>query len=632
MDSRFIKPKLLNFHVITNVMPTCRSTLIFIFIMLIFMTYASTVWGEELTFVASVDRTRVGLDDRLVLTISVSGQDIGGIPEPELPALNGFEIVGTNTSSSSQFSFINGKMTSSKTMDYIYTLQPLEVGKFTIDSATFKFKGKTYKTDPIDIQVVTGTTSSKTRGGPSPGIQVPSTPAPAEVQVGDDLFLRANFDSQEVFLGQQVTVTFVLYNRTSLANVQYGQVPTFTGFWAEKIYDAERLNFQQQVIGNKRYEVAVLKKLALFPTTIGEIKVEPMELVCDVQVRGGDFFDSFWGRTKRVKIASKAITITVKPLPQEGKPQGFQGAVGRFAFKARVDHGQVKAGEPLELTLEIRGEGNLKTVSPPELPALENFTSFEPEIREEISSSGDKISGTKTYQYVLIPKEPGEYSIGAFNFSYFDPVEQSYRSASTESMAIKVLPGETSDFPLAIGLGRDEIKIVGRDIRYIKPSTLVLKDQRGDLYRNRAFQVLQVVPLAAIFAAALARRRRDRISRDIGYARWRRAHRLARQGLRAAQRSMQPEHSVQFYGAMTKVLSDYLGDKLNISVGGITRQQLRDELARGQLAEGLIKEVLDCLHTCDYSRFAPDAARLAGMETMLNRVKNLISQLQKSGL
>ena len=613
-------------------MPTYRSAFIFIFIILIFGVHGSILWGEELTFVASVDRTRVGLDERMVLTISVSGQDIGGIPEPELPSLEGFEITGTNTSTSSQFSFVNGKMTSSKTMDYIYTLQPLDVGKLTIDSATFKFKGKIYKTDPIEIEVVNGTTSSKTRSGPSQGIRAPSAPAPTDVQVGDDLFLRADFDRTEAFLGQQVTVTFVLYNRTSLANVHYSQVPTFTGFWTEKIYDAERLNFQQQVIGGKRYDVAVLKKLALFPTTIGEIKVDPMELVCDVQVRGGDFFDSFWGRTKRVKIASKAITITVKPLPQEGKPQGFQGAVGQFAFKAKVDHGQVKAGETLEFTLEIRGQGNLKTVSPPELPALENFTSFEPEIREQMSSSGDKISGTKTYRYVLIPKEPGEYRIEALSFSYFDPVDKSYRSASTEPMAIKVLPGETSDFPLAVGLGRDEIKIVGRDIRYIKPSTLVLKDQRGDLYRSRAFQVLQIVPLVAIFAAALVRKRRDRISQDMGYARWRRALRAFRKSLRAAQKLMRSESSTQFYGALSKALTDYLGDKLNLTAGGLTCLQLEKELAQRQVDQELIQEVMVCLNACDFSRFAPAGVQLADMETLWNKIRDLISRIEKSGL
>jgi hypothetical protein len=616
----------------TTTMLVHRIIIGFIFTTLALWAAATGTSGQELTFTASVNFTRVGIDDQLVLTVSVSGSDIGGISEPELPFLDGFEIVGTNTSSSSQFRFVNGKMTSSKTMDYIYTLQPLEVGRATIGSASIKFKGKSYKTEPIEIEVVTGSSSGKTGSMPSPGIQAPSAPSPSEVQGSDDLFLRADFDRQEAFLGQQVTATYILYNRTSLTNVQFGQVPTFTGFWAEKIYDADRLNFQQQVIGGKRYQVAVLKKLALFPTAAGEIKVEPMELICDLRVQSRDFFDSFWGRTKRVRVASKPITITVKPLPQAGKPDGFSGPVGQFVLKARVDHGQVKAGEPVELTLEIRGQGNLKTVSPPELPALEGFTAFEPEVREELSSSGDKIGGAKTYRYVLIPKEQGEYLIEALNLHYFDPAEKAYRTASTKPIAIKVQPSERGDLPLVVGLGRDEIKVVGKDIRYIKSGTVILKDQSGDLYQNRVFQGLQIVPLMAIFAAAAVRRRRDRISRDVGYARWHKAHRQARHDLRATQKSMRSQSATRFYGAMAKILTDYLGNKLNISVGGITSQQLQEELNTAQVDNQLVHEVLECLHVCDYSRFAPASSQLMEREAMLKRVRDLIGQLEKAGL
>jgi hypothetical protein len=587
--------------------------------------------GEELTFTASVDRTRVGLDDSLTFTVSVSGKDMGGISEPQLPSLEQFEIVGTNSSSSSQFSIVNGKMTSSKTIDYIYSLRPLDVGKTTIGAATLKFKGKTYQTEPIDIQVVAGSVSGKNQKGPSPGMQEPQAPSVPEDLMGPDLFLRAEIDHKKVFQNQQVTVTYALYNRTSLANIQYGQQPTFTGFWTEEMYTADRLNFQQKVIGGKRYQVAVLKKLALFPTTSGDIEIEPMELICDLQVRSRDIFD-FWGRTKRVRIASEPATIVVQPLPQIGKPPSFTGAVGQFSLKASVDQSQVKAGEPLKLTVEIRGQGNLKTLPPPGLPALDNFKSFEPEVQEDISPAGNKIGGAKTYQYVLIPKEQGQYRIESLQLPYFDPARKTYHIANTQPIAIEVLPGEKSEFPLVVGLGREEIKVVGQDIRYIKPSSVVLKNQGEDLFRNRFFWVLQIVPLMAVCFAMVARRRRDRISRDAGYARYRRAHRQARQGLGAAQKLMRPEVSAQFYGAVAKVLSDYLGDKLNLSACGITTPQLRDELEKHQVEEPLLQEVLDFAQTCDYSRFAPASSQLADMETILKHVRDLLARLEKSDL
>lgn len=587
--------------------------------------------GAELTFTASVDRTRVGLDDSLILTVSVSGKDIGGISEPQLPSLEQFEIVGSNSSSSSQFSIVNGKMTSSKTIDYIYSLRPLDVGKSTIGAATLKFKGQTYRTEPIDIQVVAGSVSGKSQTGQSPGIRAPQAPSVPEELLGEDLFVRAEFDQKKVFLNQQVTVTYALYNRTSLANVQYGQQPTFTGFWTEEMYAADRLNFQQKVIGGKRYQVAVLKKLALFPTTSGDIEIEPMELICDIQVRSRDIFD-FWGRTKRVRIASEPATIVVQPLPLDGKPPSFTGAVGQFSLKASVDRSQVKAGEPLKLSVEIRGQGNLKTLPPLQPPALDNFKSFEPEIQEDIAPAENTIGGAKTYQYVLIPKEQGQYRIESFKLPYFDPARKTYHMASTTPIAIDVLPGERGEFPLVVGLGREEIKVVGQDIHYIKPSSVVLKNQRDDLYRNRFFWAFQMVPLMAVGCAIVARRRRDRITRDVGYARYRRAHRRARQGLRAAQKLMRPESSAQFYGTVAKVLFDYLGDKLNISACGTTARQLRDELERHRVEDKLLEEILDFAQTCDYSRFAPASSQLADMESILKRLRDLLARLEKSNL
>ncbi|MCK4271011.1 protein BatD [bacterium] len=608
-----------------------KKNISFILAVLALLVSAMGAQSEELTFSASVDRTRVGLDDYLTLTVSVSGKDIGGISQPDLPSLDGFEIVGTNSSSSSQFTLVNGKMTSSKTIDYIYTLRPREVGKITIGAATLKLKGKTYKTEPIEIEVVAGSASSQGKTQPSPRTSSPSPPSPTENLQSEDLFLRADFDQKKVYPGQQVTVTYTLYNRTQLANVQYEQVPSFTGFWAEEIYNADRLNFQQQVIGGKQYQVAVLKKLALFPTTCGKIQVDPMELVCDLRLRSRDFFD-FFGRTKRVRISNKPVTITVQPLPDEGKPQGFAGTVGRFSITASVDQRQVRAGEALQLVVKIRGQGNLKTLPAPQLPPLDNFKSFEPEIQEQMSTTGDKIGGTKTYRYVLIPKQQGQFLIETVQFSYFDPARKAYQTARTEPIAIEVLPGEKGEFPLILGLGREEIKLLGRDIRYIKPSTAAIKDEGGDLYSNRAFQILQIAPLLAIFAAILTRRRRDRIRTDVGYARWRGAYRQSRQGLRAAHRLMRSESSARFYSAMAKTLSNYLGDKLNISVGGITSQHLRDELVGRQMEEQLVQQILDCLHACDYSRFAPASSQLADMETMLKRVRDLISRLEKTGL
>ncbi|MFC1683829.1 BatD family protein, partial [Candidatus Zixiibacteriota bacterium] len=461
--------------------------------------------------------------------------------------------------------------------------------------------------------------------------KLPPPPKPTEELQSDNLFLRAEFDRKKAYPGQQITVTYVLYNRTSLGNVQYGQLPTFSGFWTEEIYNADRLNFQDQVVGGKRYQVAVLKKLALFPTTSGQVKVDPMELVCDLRVRGRDIFD-FFGRSKRVRVTNQPVTITVQPLPAEGKPSGFTGTVGQYTIKASVDSHRIRAGEPLELTVRISGQGNLKTVPAPQLPSLEDFKIFEPEAREKTSSGKDKISGSKTYKYVLIPKEEGQYDIEAMELVYFDPSSSSYRTARTETIAIEVLPGEQQEYPLTMGLGREEIKLLGRDIRYIKPAAGALRNQGDDLYGRRAFQILQIVPLLIIAAVAMVRRHRDRISGDIRYARWRRAPGRARRGLKETHNVMRPESSPQFYALLSKTLSEYLGDKLNLAAGGLTCQQLREELTERRVDRELIKEILDCIDACDHSRFAPTGAQRTDMSSLRERVRDLIDRLERSDL
>jgi hypothetical protein len=584
---------------------------------------------EELTFIASVDRTKVGLDDHLVLTVSVSGSDIGGIPEPMLPDLEDFQLAGSNRSSSSQYTLVNGKMTSSRTIDHLYTLHPRKTGRLTIGPARLDFRGKTYRTDPIQVEVTTGSVSPKSRTGTQ--APAPSAPDVPEEMTTDDLFVRVELDRRTVYAGEQVTATYALYNRTNLVNVQYGQVPSFTGFWSEEIFNAERLSFQQQVIGGKRYQVAVLNRIALFPTTSGEIEVQPLQLICDVRQSGRDLFD-FFGRTRRVSISTRPVTVTAKPLPAEGRPADFSGAVGQYTLTARVDHTQVAAGEPLELTVEVRGKGNLKTLPPPRLPALDDFKSFDPEISESISRSGSRIEGRKTYRYVIIPTEEGSFRIDPVSLTYFDPAKVSYQRARSEPIAVRVLPGREETYAPGPGLSKEEIRILGRDIRYIKPAPEDLQSRGDPLYSSLLFQIIQAIPLLAVVGAILTRRRRDRLSADVPYARRRRAVRAARKHLKEAEGLIAKSSSAAFCGALHRGLCQYLADKLNLTVAGLTSQDLRTELSRRDIEQDLIHGVIESMSACDLARFAPGGKQTEDRRQLLSQIRELISRLERAGL
>ncbi len=593
-------------------------------ILLLFLVGLRGVQAGELSFSASVDRRQLSLGEQLTLTVSVSGKGVGSVSEPEAPSLAGFEVVGTNSSTSSQIQFINGRMSSSKTRDFIYYLQPTRVGELKIGSFRLKVKGKTYATDPIVIQV------TPSAGGTAqvPQFATPQIPSGKVSGRRGDLLLLATYSPQRVYIGEQVTVTYLLCTRSDLRNVQLGQLPSNTGFWAEELYQAKTLNFHPQVINGRRYRVAKIREVALFPTTTGELKINPMELVCDVQLRSNDFFD-FWGRSKRIKIRSNPGEIRVNPLPELGKPATFAGAVGHFTVQAAIDKKQVAAGNPINLTVTIQGTGNLKLMPAPQLSSLEGFKRYEPEVEEKISKVNLQVGGRKTFNYVLIPEKSGRFQIDPLVLPYFDPQAKCYRQARSQPLALQVIPGEKEERVAAFPLSR-EVQLLGKDVRYIKSDLTKLPDQGRELYKSPLYILLHIFPLLAIFASFAYRRHYLRISQDVGYARKQRAKGLTQRRLKEAKRLLKEGLAGEFYGAIAKALTDYIGDKLNIEATGLTIDQLLDLLKERGYPLEVREKYLACYNNCDLARFSPSSISTGKMEETLKLAQEAILALERT--
>jgi hypothetical protein len=591
---------------------------------IVFLLVTSVNHAEDLSLTASVDRAKIGTEDQLTLTISASGSGFESLPEPELPALDNFEVIGTNQSSSSQFSIVNGKVSSSKTIDFIYSLVPLKPGTWKIGSAKLKHRGKTYATEPIHVEIVAGTVQetrqprSRTR---------PAQPT-REVDLKDNLFVKAIVDKEEAYVGEQITVSYELYKRIGLSDVNYQKIPSFTNFWVESLFDAKQLNFRSEVVNGIRYDVAPLKRLALFPTTDGTFSIEPLSLSCQVSVRGHDIFDSFFGRSKPVTIQTEPITVTVLPLPPDAPP-GFRGAVGAYSMSASVDKTQVEANQPVTLTVRISGAGNIKTLPDPMLPPLEDFKKFDSGSNEKITSTQEILKGTKTYTYVLIPKTEGKYTVSPAVFTFFDPQAKSYKTVKTRPFVLLATPGEAEERPVAYGLSQSEIEVVGKDIRYIKPNMAGLENHERFLYQSRWFQLSQFLPLFAVVVALFYRRHSDRVSQDVGYARLRRAHRRAQRRLKEADGLIENESPEKFYACVSKAITDYVGDKLNISAAGITTDQLAQELEEKGISEKVRGRLLLCLNECDFARFAPSGRSKNDIRQVLDSARSVIRMMEK---
>ena len=583
----------------------------------------SAVCAGDLSLTASVDKTKVGTDDQLTLTLSASGSGFETLPEPELPSLDNFDVLGSHQSSSSQFSIVNGQVSSSKTIDFIYYLSPRQAGTWKIGSAKLTYEGKTYTTEPVTVEVVAGTVQPRQQPRSRPRWSQPEE----EIDIKDNLFVKAIVDKKEVCVGEQITATYTLYKRISLSDVRYQNVPSFTNFWVESLFDAKQLKFSREVLNGVRYDAAVLKRLALFPTTDGTFTIEPLALSCQVPVRRYDLFDSFFGRSKPVTLMTDSITLIVHPLPPDAPP-GFAGAVGRYRISASVDKVQVEVNEPITLTVRVSGTGNIKTLPDPTLPSLSNFKRFDSESSEQVSSKEDALSGSKTYNYVLIARSEGTFVIDPASFAFFDPNAKSYKTVTTKPITVTATPGAAEE-QASYGLSRAEIEVVGRDIRYIKPNVVSLDNQGRFLYQSRWFQLIQLLPVLAVVVAAAYRRHTDRMDQDVRYARSRRANRRAQQSLKEAGRLMEKGSPEAFFACASKAMTDYVGDKLNISATGMTTDQVAVELERRGVSEEIRKKLISCLDECDFARFAPSGRSKNDIRHVLDEARAVIRIMEK---
>ena len=559
------------------------------------------------------------------MTVRASGEDIGSL-QPELPKLSDFDVIGTNRSSSTQISIVDGKMRSTNTVDFLYYLRPKQPGMFTIGAVKVKHKGREYRTKSIRIEVAKGPTgTARTAPGARPGA------GQETVSIADNLYVRAMVNKQNAYVGEQITVTYKLYNRLQLSNVEYGKRPSHSGFWVESLFDAQRLDWRQEVVDGKTYNVAILKKTALFPTTSGSHTFDPLELRCDVVARSRrrSFFD--FDRTQNVTISTDPVRIEVAPLPKAGSPPDFDGAVGQFGISSTAQPLTVKQGDPVSLKVRVSGLGNLEAVTKLSTPALAGFKLYEPKISKTDQRKGDVIGGVKTFEYVLIPKMPGREEIPSFSFSYFDPTGRKYRTARTQPISLVVTPGEQPQEVASAGyaLSREEVKLVGSDIRYIKPDLDVLIDHGERLHRNGLFLSLQCLPLLA-FAGALAYRRHLlRIRSDVAYVRRRRAKGEAVKRLRAAGDALKDGRSKEFHAEVYRVLTEFLGDRLNVSAAGMTGEAAVEHLRQQNLETDLLTDVEEIFRICDFARFAPSSLSSEDMSGLYERAKDLLSRLEK---
>lgn len=574
-----------------------------ILLILLFVGYSTM--ADNVQFVMEgPEAVAVGDQFRLNFTLNESGSDL------QLPDLSNFDLLmGPSTSQSSSFQMINGKTTQSVSFTYIFVLRAKKEGRFTIRPASIKVNGKTYESNSFDIQVVKG----QPQQAAAQQNQASEEATPAGNISKENLFVRLALDKTNVSKGEQILATIKLYISQNIPLNGFDEVklPSYEGFWTKEIDVPQQVNFTREVYNGKIYQVGILKKTILFPQQTGTIRIDPFEITCLVRQRGrqqqgffDDFFDSY--RVVKAKVVSDQISVSVKDLPNQ--PANFVGAVGNFSLSGALDKSNVKSNEAITLKLTVNGTGNLGLINAPKINWPDDFEAYEPKTTDRTSASDKGLSGSISFEYLFIPRFAGNFTIPAVDFVFFNPSSRQYETRSTEAFKINVQKGsDDQNTSVMNSYSKQDVKMIGKDIRFIKQNKSKLKPKGSSFYGTYEFYAIYLLSIIGFAVVFVVNRKKIKESANLALVRNKRANKMALKRLRAAAGFMKNNQAEQFYESVIKALWGYLSDKLSIPVADLNRERASASLLDRGVGQEVVAELLKIIDDCEFARYAPAA-------------------------
>lgn len=585
--------------------------------------------ADEIGLVAAVDRNVLTLEDTFNLTIAVTGDT--NSPQPSLPDLKGFHLIyGPNFST--RTSIINGVVSVSKS--YIYVLKPAATGKFTIGESILNYKGMVYKSNTIDIEVVDKANAAQRQKESN------------EIDLESRVFIEFFVDKEETYTYEQIILTFRLFYQRGLPidDLEYEE-PEIRNFIKESLGDQK----QYEVVRNGMiYSVVELKK-ALFPVVSGEIKLDPAKLHCSLILRSNrmgarkdlfedTFFDDFFGRNQQkypLTRTSNPITLRIKPLPEQGKPDNFSGAVGNFSFNVEAAPTNVKVGDPITLTMRINGNGNLQSISEPSLKFVDknNFKTYPPETKTNITRTDNGIKGEKLFSKVIEPQNADITHTPDVSFSFFNPESGKYQTILADPLPVNVEAAEHEEhlrlYVRDAEANKDQAAILTKDILPIMANLASFSNQGRFLYKSPLMLFVIIIPIIGIVVSLYTQNHKKRLKTDVSYARNRRAQKVARKRLAEARKLTDHALYEKFYSVLSSTVSEYLADKLNTTSASIDTKSAPELLEKYNIPKEAINKLTGLFDLCDYGRFSKDSGTKEMIHVAFNNAVELINLLEK---
>ncbi len=546
-------------------------------------------------------------------------------------------VWGPQQGRSTSVQIINGKRTQSTQTTYSYVLKPTKAGKFVIPGAVAKVKGREITSEPVEVEVLASMSSSSDGSGQDDQ-NGPDQTSSRNAQAGiedDDIVLSVDLDRTDVVVGEPIIATIKLYRRVGITGLEGASYPTFNGFWSQQLEAPKGgIEFVRESYGGKLYDAAQLGKYVLIPQQKGQLRIEPAEIVCLVNVRvssgGASIFDGFFDeyRTVRKKVTSRPLVVNVSSLPS-GAPASFAGGVGEYAISASLSKDSLKTHEAASLIVTVSGKGNVALLEMPKVKFPADMEVYDTKVTGNVSKNG--LSGSKRYEYPFIPRSHGEFVIEPIKYSYYDVRSKKYVTLETAPIRMEVAKGnDTGSAGTAMPVvARNDVKSLDSDIRFISTKNPGLKAKGRFFVGSALFWV--IVALVLVLGAAVYAVMRKVAARraDIAGTKTRKATKMALKRLRKADELLKQNLHSAFYEELHKALLGFISDKLAVPVAELSHDRICSELSGRGVPEDAVSSFIAMLDACEFARYAPEA-RHEEMAAHFSEAAEVISSIDSN--
>ena len=552
---------------------------------------------------------QVAVGQQFRLTYTVNTHDVQGFRIGQIPS-DAFEVLmGPSTSTQSSFSMVNGHTTQSSTITYTYILSALKNGTFTIPAASVTAGGKQISSNAVKIQV-SGTAQSN--GGNS-NVQQPEPRAAGTAISGSDLFIRVSASKKRVVEQEPVLLTYKVYSLVSLTQLE-GKMPDLKGFHTQEIPLPQEKSFKVEQFNGRNYRTVTWSQYVMFPQMSGKLQVPPITFngVVVQRNRNIDPFEAFFNGGSgyvevKKQIQAPGVEIEVDPLPS--RPANFSGGVGKFTMATEIDKTELKANDPLTLKVTINGTGNLKLIKQPIVNFPKDFDTYDAKVTDKSRLTISGLEGSMIYEYLAVPRHQGKYTIPAIEFVYYDTQAKEYKTLTSEAYELDIAKGEGGESQMQTFSSQEDIQMLGSDIRYIKLGESK-QNADGDYFFTSAAYLIALVVLCLLFISLFVIFRQRAIENaDMVKVRGKKANKVATKRLKQAAKLMKNNQQSAFYDEVLRALWGYVGDKLNIPVEQLSRENISDRFAERNVSTATISQFIEAIDECEFERYAPGDAK-----------------------